>query len=96
MELKSVVMGAVAGSVLTLSASTAGVAMAGTTQWSPIIPWQSNVACAQEDSTNCAWNASERGNGVGHSFIVVHIKGVGDCVIYDQKRYSRRHNFCTK
>lgn len=25
--------------------------------------------CAHEDSTNCAWDASTQGNGVGTSFI---------------------------
>jgi len=25
--------------------------------------------CATEDSTNCHWDASVRGNGTGHSFI---------------------------
>ena len=25
--------------------------------------------CASEDSYNCGWNASEMGNGKGHSFV---------------------------
>jgi len=25
--------------------------------------------CAEEDSTNCYWNAQEQGNGEGNSFI---------------------------
>lgn len=31
---------------------------------SPVLP-----ACAQEDSTNCIWDAEERGNGTGRSFV---------------------------
>lgn len=27
--------------------------------------------CATEDSTACYWDASQRGNGTGHSFIAV-------------------------
>jgi len=27
--------------------------------------------CEYEDSPNCAWDASESGNGVGHSFVNV-------------------------
>lgn len=25
--------------------------------------------CATEDAANCAWNATEQGNGVGRSFV---------------------------
>lgn len=28
--------------------------------------------CPTEDSTNCMWNASERGNGLGDSFIDIN------------------------
>lgn len=28
-------------------------------------------ACASEDATNCAWDASVQGNGQGSSFVVV-------------------------
>lgn len=27
--------------------------------------------CEYEDSTNCHWNASTRGNGIGQSFIAI-------------------------
>jgi hypothetical protein len=28
--------------------------------------------CEYEDSTNCYWNAKERGNGFGHSFVSIN------------------------
>jgi len=33
-------------------------------------PSHSITACAEEDSTNCFWDASKRGNGEGRSFFV--------------------------
>jgi hypothetical protein len=39
--------------------------------------------CEFEDSQNCYWNAAERGNGVGQSFI-----NVDDVVLYPDWRTS--------
>jgi len=36
--------------------------------------------CATEDSSNCAWNAADRGNGYGRSFI-----DIGGALIVDPR-----------
>lgn len=50
--------------------------------------------CKYEDSRNCYWNAGEAGNGRGHSFYSIPVKGGGTCVVYWQNRYAKRHNYC--
>lgn len=61
------------------------------------------TACVTEDSVNCAWNASEQGNGVGHSFYTVrrglvnaHGRHVGRvvCVYYVKRDAARRWDAC--
>jgi len=46
------------------------------TQWERAAadPFQNLPACAEEDSSNCYWDADARGNGKGQSFI--DIEGV--------------------
>lgn len=51
--------------------------------------------CAQEDSTNCYWNAREQGDGRGHSFYAVTRSGIS-CHFYVQRRFARRHDVCEK
>lgn len=55
------------GAILTTGAFVTGAATAGAPQL-PARPWQARTLCAEEDSTNCAWNAHTEGNGHGHSF----------------------------
>ena len=31
-------------------------------------------SCEYEDETNCYWDASKQGNGIGNSFIVIEIE----------------------
>lgn len=50
-------------------------------------------SCKYEDSMNCFWDASSQGNGKGHSFIAVQI-GKINCIIYTDRKYARRHNYC--
>lgn len=62
------------------------------------------VACAQEDSTNCFWDARVQGNGHGHSFYAVTRPltdeggnddlGDVDCHFYVNRRYASRHDTC--
>lgn len=49
--------------------------------------------CASEDSVGCWWNASESGNGVGHSFVAVQRHG-GYCIAYLAPKYAATHNYC--
>jgi hypothetical protein len=49
--------------------------------------------CALEDSPNCFWDASEAGNGKGHSFYSIRI-GRQDCIRYWNARYNRKHGAC--
>lgn len=51
--------------------------------------------CQQEDSTNCYWDASKSGNGVGHSYYAVKV-GHKTCVLYWGDRYAKRHNYCER
>lgn len=47
--------------------------------------------CEYEDSTNCHWDASRRGNGLGYSFVAldVDMDGADDFVIrYADTRYD--------
>lgn len=39
-------------------------------------------ACAVEDSSNCYWNAEQRGNGIGRSFVAIDLPGLPETVIY--------------
>lgn len=59
--------------------------------------------CAQEDSVDCAWNAAELGNGVGHSFYAVrrallnasgHRVGRVICLFYVKPADARRWDGC--
>jgi hypothetical protein len=50
-------------------------------------------ACAEEDSTNCYWNARKQGNGRGHSFYSVQV-GRTTCLIYWSKTFNRTHGYC--
>jgi len=49
--------------------------------------------CKYEDSTNCLWDASVRGNGVGHSFYVREINGL-TCVMYVSKKFAKKNDAC--
>lgn len=39
-------------------------------------------ACAVEDASNCYWDAQERGNGMGRSFIAIDLPGLPEIVLY--------------
>lgn len=83
----------VAASIVASAAIAHG---ATTSTTSPVITWISNRPCATEDAVNCAWNASERGNGRGHSFVVRAFPGRRHlvCVMYDERRYAATHDYC--
>lgn len=49
--------------------------------------------CAMEDSINCYWDASVRGNGQGHSFYSIRV-GNMNCIKYWASRYDRTHGKC--
>lgn len=53
--------------------------------------------CVTEDSVNCYWDASIRGNGSGHSFIVRAVPGRAHivCVFYVERTYARSHDYCS-
>lgn len=55
------------------------------------LPAYMTTPCAWEDSVDCYWDASEQGNGKGHSFYSIcadnHL-----VVLYWQKRYAKKHN----
>jgi hypothetical protein len=60
--------------------------------------------CAEEDSTDCAWNAHTRGNGRGYSFYAFtfrlrsasgrHIVGAVDCHTFVNRHADRRYGEC--
>lgn len=73
-----------------------GVALASTADTnSTPTPRFMRVACAQEDSSNCYWNAGESGNGEGHSFFSIRV-GDKDCIRYWDAKFNRKHGFCVK
>jgi hypothetical protein len=57
----------------------------------PQVPHWMTVSCKREDSMNCFWDASRKGNHVGQSFYVramPHVKGYKHpmvCVFYVHK-----------
>lgn len=58
----------------------------------PPLPVWMRTPCANDgDSVNCFWNATEQGNGTGHSFYVRRFPGkVGHtCVMYTERSYQR-------
>lgn len=60
--------------------------------------------CQAEDSLNCYWDASVRGNGHGHSFTVIrqwmdedHARGSSRvCVFFWNRRFARAHDNCSR
>lgn len=85
----------VCASVLsTLALTATGVAVASSTDRStPVIPWWVSRECPQEDSVNCYWNGTERGNGTGPSFIVRRFDGRA-CYFYDRPRLHGWRDHC--
>lgn len=47
--------------------------------------------CQSEDDWNCYWNARTMGNGRGHSYWVIPLKGGDVAVVYWNKRYNMTH-----
>lgn len=59
----------------------------------PIQPRWMTVACEQEDSTNCYWDAGKVGNRKGHSFYSIPSKGK-TCIVYWNTRFGKSNNYC--
>lgn len=49
--------------------------------------------CKSESSINCYWNATEQGNGVGHSYYV-HRIGNLICVTYAVDSFAKHSDYC--
>lgn len=102
--LSALVGGIAVGSVLTCASMIAGTphvepvlatTVSDSTTNDPVVPWFAKRPCAEEDSVNCSWNASQSGNGVGHSFIVRRLPGQDlTCVLYEKRRFARHNDYC--
>lgn len=92
------------GMLLVVAALIGGTRTANGT--SPTPPPRTNwmrTLCSQEDGNNCAWNAREQGNGLGHSFYVVtrplrsmngRIIGKVSCHFFVGKKADRNWSEC--
>lgn len=92
------------------AASVAALILTGVTtaQGSTVSPpprahWMRAACPDEESSTDCAWNAAQLGNGVGHSFYSVtrrligphgHDLGRVTCVYYAVHADARRWDAC--
>ena len=56
-------------------------------------PWWLSRPCPNEDSVNCYWDAETAGDGEGHSFFAVRVRGEV-CMLHVERAYARRHNQC--
>lgn len=66
-------------------------------------PRYMRVACEQEDSRGCYWDASSQGNGVGHSFYSIpvpntmpganHHRNSCDLIRYWDRSYGSTHDY---
>lgn len=77
-----------AGSMVLHTASEAR----GAVKHDPVPVWMT-TPCAQEDSSNCYWDAGAAGDHRGHSFYSIRV-GDRDCLIYWEDRYAKHHNRC--
>jgi hypothetical protein len=49
--------------------------------------------CAEEDSSNCRWDADNMGNGTGTSFVALHTPGTpDDLLIYEDGHHEVMSN----
>lgn len=88
MRIRYAIAGTIVAAVATI-APTAAQATHSQPAWM-------TTPCAQEDSSDCYWDASKAGNGVGHSFYAVRTAHGRVCVLYWGDRYARHHNHCTR
>lgn len=62
----------------------------------PPLPTWARTPCTQEGDVNCFWNASEQGNGSGHSYYVRQFPGPAHtvCVMYTERKFGQKFDYC--
>lgn len=86
----------VAGTFAATHADAAPAAPSTTHRAAPAMPAWALRPCPEEDSVNCRWDAGDRGNHRGHSFIVRKVPGAAGmvCVFYVKRADARRWDYC--
>lgn len=62
----------------------------------PARPYWIDRACPDEASVNCFWDAEQRGDGQGHSYVVRQVPNSNGlvCVFYTEQPYAKDHDYC--